>query len=985
MLLSAVLIFFLLLGAVSAVDSDNVSIKEDSNLDDSVSTLSSQLEISNEVSISETNSQNDNLVNSSSLLSTINPEEDGVLKASDNEADDINTGDSKSSDNNALLSAKNTVNVPVNMTVKSAISDGSSTVFKVKLTDSETGNAITYKKVNLVLNGKTFVGTTDKNGVAKITTEALQRATYTVTLKFAGTESRYAATEVKQKVTVDGVPVKITVISAVSDDTSTIFNVKLTDGQNGDVLSDRKVNVLLDSESYVGLTDKNGVAQIATKSLQTGTYNIGLKFAGTISRYAATTTTQKVSVFKKVPVNMTVTKAFTDGDNTTFKVKLTDSSTGKGIGYQKVNLVLKGKTLVGTTDKNGVAKFIVAPLDKGTYNVTLKFAGTDSRYLAATVTEKVSVTGVPVMMTVVKAVSNSTTCVFKVKLTDSITGKILTDRKVNVVFDGKSFVGTTNKEGIAKIFADPMLKGTYSLTLKFAGTISRYAATTITQKVAVDGLVPVKMSVADTISDSDTVFEVKVTDSENGKAVSGYKVNLIINGDNLVGITDKKGIAKITTKSLQTATYTVTLKFAGTISRYAATTTTQKVYVFKKIPVVMTVLSADTNSDASLFKVKVTDSENGNAVSGYKVNVVVGGNSYVGVTDNNGVAQITAKPLKKDVYSVTLKFAGTLSRYTQTTVSKTVGVGVTKISLSNIIAASKNVKQYVEKNAEIPSSVTIGGISYTTPQYLYLAAQAIYNLKSGDKSDIYSKQIDAPSSPIQTGNLGNLYDYYSVAKNVVDYGNKNYAMPNYASSAVGNVGYENLVYAFSRVLTFYGDESIMPNYVVIKTLDIASSSNVNSKNTITNLAAYLAASTNCQVNNAQIKELAAKLTSGLSSDTAKATAIYNYVRDYISYTYYYDTKYGAVGTLNAKNGNCVDQAHLLVALYRASNLPARYVHGTCYFSLSGNTYGHVWTQVLIGNTWIVGDPTSTRNSFGSVVNWDTNSYTLHNYYASLPF
>ena len=54
------------MGAVSAQDLDNVSIKEDSNLDDNAYSLSSQnkLEISNEVSISEANivnSQNDNL------------------------------------------------------------------------------------------------------------------------------------------------------------------------------------------------------------------------------------------------------------------------------------------------------------------------------------------------------------------------------------------------------------------------------------------------------------------------------------------------------------------------------------------------------------------------------------------------------------------------------------------------------------------------------------------------------------------------------------------------------------------------------------------------------------------------------------------------------------------------------------------------------------------------------------------------------------
>ena len=35
--------------------------------------------------------------------------------------------------------------------------------------------------------------------------------------------------------------------------------------------------------------------------------------------------------------------------------------------------------------------------------------------------------------------------------------------------------------------------------------------------------------------------------------------------------------------------------------------------------------------------------------------------------------------------------------------------------------------------------------------------------------------------------------------------------------------------------------------------------------------------------------------------------------------------------------------------------------------------------------WTVADATSSRNSLGTIVNWNTGSYSLHGYYASLPF
>ena len=164
----------------------------------------------------------------------------------------------------------------------------------------------------------------------------------------------------------------------------------------------------------------------------------------------------------------------------------------------------------------------------------------------------------------------------------------------------------------------------------------------------------------------------------------------------------------------------------------------------------------------------------------------------------------------------------------------------------------------------------------------------------------------------------------------------------------------------------------------------ASEQVLNTKNKISNLGPYSSNSAHCQASNPEIVSLARELTSGLTNPWDKARAIFNYVRDEISYSYYYDTYYGAVGTLHAHKGNCVDQSHLAVALYRAAGLPARYVHGTCEFN-DGDVYGHVWTQVLIGDTWIVGDAINSRNSLGNVVNWNNYNYEFHAYYYELPF
>ncbi len=56
--------------------------------------------------------------------------------------------------------------------------------------------------------------------------------------------------------------------------------------------------------------------------------------------------------------------------------------------------------------------------------------------------------------------------------------------------------------------------------------------------------------------------------------------------------------------------------------------------------------------------------------------------------------------------------------------------------------------------------------------------------------------------------------------------------------------------------------------------------------------------------------------------------IFEYVNNEIAFEPYFGSLKGAVGTLYAKAGGATDQASLLIALLRASNIPARYVRGT---------------------------------------------------------
>ncbi|MCK9150910.1 transglutaminase-like domain-containing protein [Methanobacterium alcaliphilum] len=147
---------------------------------------------------------------------------------------------------------------------------------------------------------------------------------------------------------------------------------------------------------------------------------------------------------------------------------------------------------------------------------------------------------------------------------------------------------------------------------------------------------------------------------------------------------------------------------------------------------------------------------------------------------------------------------------------------------------------------------------------------------------------------------------------------------------------------------------------------------------------YLKSTDNCEIHDDSIQELSKNLTNNTSGSYEKADKIFKWVRNNLKYSFYYNTKKGAVKTLSTKSANCCDHSHLVIALARAAKIPARYVHGKCVFS-SGNTYGHVWAQLFINGKWYDADATSYKNTLGTIKNWNKETVKIKGHYIELPF
>jgi transglutaminase-like putative cysteine protease len=325
----------------------------------------------------------------------------------------------------------------------------------------------------------------------------------------------------------------------------------------------------------------------------------------------------------------------------------------------------------------------------------------------------------------------------------------------------------------------------------------------------------------------------------------------------------------------------------------------------------------------------------------------------------------------------------------------------TSFTSSQINDAASRMMTFIEANKRLPTYVTISNVQVTMPQFLELITNNLLNINNGLTKSVTLQKVANPSATTESITSGNIYksEYLNIAQSIKTTIDSSGTAPGYVDSTLGKIKYESMIYYFSKILAFQKTNSRLPTYVSFKswasltgsTTGSTGNSSTSGSNTSTgnstipsSLQQYLVATKNAQSTSATIIALANSITAGLTSDYDKAVAIFNWVRDNITYTSsYYNTKYGALSLINSKIGNCCDHSHLVVALARAAGLPARYQHGNCQFS--DGWFGHVWSQIYVNGKWYNADAMSGMNTFGVINNWNYNTYTYYGTYAALPF
>lgn len=574
-----------------------------------------------------------------------------------------------------------------------------------------------------------------------------------------------------------------------------------------------------------------------------------------------------------------------------------------------------------------------------------------------------------------------------IKFTANVTkenGEKVKYAKVAIKINGNTVVKTTVANGsFSEKYTIPAWSAKkYNLTIIVGET-----STTATATKNLD-LVIKKQDLKVVVSDYKVASASKVKLNatvrySNGTLANGLKAVFKVNGKTVVSGTVTKGVFSGTyIVPASAGNYTLVLKVGE--SKFSNNKTiTKNLQVVKKTPSIKKdiLFFAKAGNTVTL---KAVFGNTGYANASGKVAFKIDNKTVatVKIVNNTASYKYSTANLKAGIHKVYIVYGGSSALNSVRTnaylrVQKDL---VSSFTYEQVLEKANSTHEFVLKNKRLPNFVTINGNQVSMNDLLYMFAQALsYN------NSYHNGGFTAPTNQYNT-NFGaeiRLNNYTALSKSIVNSYISNGRAPNAIKTSSGvKLSFNDTIYTLAKALSFTKNNKRLPNYVTVVKINPSSTSSGEVSTGVNNkvpagFEKYVQKAENAGVNSSLIRSAVKSAVSGVSGVYNQAVAIFNYVRDKTSYSYYLNTQKGAEKTLTVGSGNCVDQAHLLLGMYRTASIPARYCHATCYFR-SGLVVGHVWVEVYANGKWYKCDTTSNQNSFNNIVNWNKSS-TVYRY------
>ncbi|MBQ9462648.1 MAG: hypothetical protein IJU68_03210 [Bacteroidales bacterium] len=281
-----------------------------------------------------------------------------------------------------------------------------------------------------------------------------------------------------------------------------------------------------------------------------------------------------------------------------------------------------------------------------------------------------------------------------------------------------------------------------------------------------------------------------------------------------------------------------------------------------------------------------------------------------------------------------------------------------------------------EKDGSLPVTVNVEGIKYTKAQYILASCMLLEAIQS-NPDGWQDGEIDVFSAASGDEYRWNTYDPDTIdlqhisymAGRILAYAKDKGSLPNYVTFPSDDTSSKGYMPKLTMVVTEHDNLMNLRACMVVlaRTINYFVKSGGNLPAEVSSWpSSYLADARNCPSGDPVVKAAAdaalSKLSAG-ATERQKAEAIFTYARDEWEWENYMNTRKGAVRTINEKGGNCCDLTHATLAMCHYAGIPARYLHGQCYFS--SGVIGHVIPEIYVDGKWWICDPSNNSATFGT--------------------
>ena len=251
-----------------------------------------------------------------------------------------------------------------------------------------------------------------------------------------------------------------------------------------------------------------------------------------------------------------------------FEAKITDGN-GNALANKSIYISYNNVIYSLISDSKGMVKLPVNINNYGISNLLTSFLG-DSDYSASFSAGKLTVNKQKASLIAPNKSYLVTSNKYLKATFKDINGKLIKNKKISFVLNGKTYNAYTNSKGVASVKVKISLAKTYTVTVKYAGD-SVYSPISKSFKLYVKK-VKTKLIVKNrSYKKSKKIKKLTATlKTKSGKAIAKKKLTFIVNGKKYAAKTNKKGVATVKVKVSKRKTYKFTVKFAGDKTYYKA-------------------------------------------------------------------------------------------------------------------------------------------------------------------------------------------------------------------------------------------------------------------------------------------------------------------------------------------------------------------------------------------------------------------------------